>query len=172
MKTIIFVLGFLFSNIALSEIVSDQQILAHASRKNFFNPQLALAIAKVESSQNSKAKNEDHYGLMQIKAGTARMLGYQGAIKGLFDWRLNLDLAIQYLTEKYEEYQQIPPTVAAYNAGTVYICRTGKSKGLPCAKGRYINQEYVDLVLRTYHQIPPFRAIQEQLVKMALQDST
>ena len=174
MKCLVFVLGLFVSQAAFGMIVPDDQIIQYATSRNFFDPRLALAIARVESSQNSLSRNADHYGMMQIKLGTARMLGYTGKLKGLFDWRQNLDIALQYLSEKYEEYASVPQVVAAYNAGKVYICRTGMSNGTPCARGRFVNQKYVDDVMRVYRTLSEqvFTSIPDQRLWLALQDST
>lgn len=178
MRFFIFVFCLLFSGAVFADqkfpTLSEEQVIEYAASKNFFDPRFVLAIAKVESGLNPKAQNKEHYGLMQIKSGTARMLGYLGPARGLFAWRANIDLAMKYLTEKYVEYLSLPQVAAAYNAGKVYICRTGMSKGTPCKKGRFVNQEYVDSVMRVYRSLEDrkFPAVDSHSLWLALQDST
>lgn len=43
------------------------------------------------------------YGLMQIKHGTARAMGYAGAPKGLLDAETNLTYAVKYLAGAYRK---------------------------------------------------------------------
>jgi soluble lytic murein transglycosylase-like protein len=135
----------------------------------FFDPYLVLAVARVESNVNPDAVltlitiNEDgtrvdksSYGLMQLLPSTARMLGFTGTIKELMKWETNLFYSITYLEQLAEKYDQcIPDMLAAYNAGSVFICKTGfvKATGKPCKKGRFTNQQYVDKILVEYKKI-------------------
>lgn len=50
-----------------------------------------------ESRYNPGAYNSGNYGLMQIRLGTAKGLGFQGTTKDLFDAETNLKYAVKYL---------------------------------------------------------------------------
>jgi soluble lytic murein transglycosylase-like protein len=50
-----------------------------------------------ESGGNPRAIYRGNYGLMQIKLGTARSLGYQGGVRGLLDADTNMRYAVKYL---------------------------------------------------------------------------
>jgi soluble lytic murein transglycosylase-like protein len=50
-----------------------------------------------ESGGNPRAVSRGNYGLMQIKLGTARSLGYAGGAAGLLDADTNMRYAVKYL---------------------------------------------------------------------------
>lgn len=50
-----------------------------------------------ESKYNPAAYNSGNYGLMQIRLGTAKGLGFAGTTKDLFDAETNLKYAVKYL---------------------------------------------------------------------------
>ena len=143
----------LFSVVAKGEIIKDCDLIRQAKLYGAKNPQLVLEISDVESSKNSKVISRQdshnvHYGLMQVKLGTARMLGFKGHPKDLLQWKTNLKLGIDYLDEKLEKHHSMQAAAAAYNAGAVYICRKGKV----CKRGSFTNQGYVDLVMAHYRK--------------------
>jgi soluble lytic murein transglycosylase-like protein len=50
-----------------------------------------------ESGGNARVVSRGNYGLMQIKLGTARSLGYTGGAAGLLDADTNMRYAVKYL---------------------------------------------------------------------------
>jgi soluble lytic murein transglycosylase-like protein len=80
---------------------------------------LAHAIVKVESNFNPKARGSaGEIGLMQIKPATARMLGYSGSSKGLYDPETNIKFGMKYLAMAHElSGGTTCGTVLKYNAG-------------------------------------------------------
>jgi soluble lytic murein transglycosylase-like protein len=56
---------------------------------------------KRESGYNPKAHHGPYWGLMQIRADTARGLGYHGPSRGLLDAETNLKYACAYLANAY-----------------------------------------------------------------------
>jgi soluble lytic murein transglycosylase-like protein len=54
-----------------------------------------------ESRYNPRAVSAGNYGLMQIRLGTARAMGYRGAAEGLLDPATNLTYAVRYLAGAY-----------------------------------------------------------------------
>lgn len=59
--------------------------------------ELVRRVVKRESNFFPGAYNKGHWGLMQIKHGTARGMGYQGVARGLLDAETNLKYAVKYL---------------------------------------------------------------------------
>lgn len=80
---------------------------------------LAHAVIKVESNFNPKARGSaGEIGLMQIKPATARMMGYSGGKKGLFDPETNIKFGMKYLAMAHELSGGFTcGTILRYNAG-------------------------------------------------------
>ncbi|AZO12201.1 MULTISPECIES: transglycosylase SLT domain-containing protein [unclassified Mesorhizobium] len=59
---------------------------------------LAKAVIKIESNYRpNMVGGAGEIGLMQIKPATARMMGYTGSVKGLFDPDTNIKFGMKYL---------------------------------------------------------------------------
>ena len=54
-----------------------------------------------ESRYNPRAVSRGNYGLMQIRLGTARGMGYGGSAEGLLDANTNMTYAVRYLAGAY-----------------------------------------------------------------------
>ena len=54
-----------------------------------------------ESRYNARAVSRGNYGLMQIRLGTARAMGYSGSAAGLLDPTTNMTYAVRYLAGAY-----------------------------------------------------------------------
>jgi len=54
-----------------------------------------------ESRYNPRAVSRGNYGLMQIRLGTARAMGYGGSAAGLLDAATNMTYAVRYLAGAY-----------------------------------------------------------------------
>jgi soluble lytic murein transglycosylase-like protein len=54
-----------------------------------------------ESGGNPRAVHAGNYGLMQIRLGTARAMGYTGSAAGLLDPQTNMTYALRYLAGAY-----------------------------------------------------------------------
>jgi soluble lytic murein transglycosylase-like protein len=80
---------------------------------------LAHAVIKVESNFNPKARGSaGEIGLMQIKPATARMMGYSGSKRGLFDPETNIKFGMKYLAEAHVLSGGFTcGTILRYNAG-------------------------------------------------------
>ncbi len=80
---------------------------------------LAHAVVKVESNFNPKARGSaGEVGLMQIKPATARMMGYSGSKKGLFDPETNIKFGMKYLAVAHQlSGGATCGTILRYNAG-------------------------------------------------------
>jgi soluble lytic murein transglycosylase-like protein len=121
------------------------------------DPRLAMAIMKVESNYNKEAILEDSVGLMQIRLSTAKWIGCEnaGTQKELMGVESNIKCGCKYLGILSSQYKKATDVMAAYNAGAARICKTGvlKPSGRGCRVGHYINQEYVDRVMKQYREV-------------------
>ncbi|QWW66487.1 lytic transglycosylase domain-containing protein [Rhizobium sp. WYJ-E13] len=80
---------------------------------------LATAVIRIESNFNPMARgSHGEVGLMQIKPATARMMGYSGSAKGLFDPETNIKYGMKYLATAHDlGGGQTCNTILKYNAG-------------------------------------------------------
>ena len=78
----------------------DGMIAMHAAA-NGVPTALVKRVMMRESRGNAHAVSRGNYGLMQIKLGTARSLGYTGSAQGLLDANTNLTYAVKYLAGAY-----------------------------------------------------------------------
>lgn len=62
---------------------------------------LAERVIRRESGGNPRAAHAGNYGLMQIRLGTARAMGYGGSAGGLLDPAVNMTYAMRYLAGAY-----------------------------------------------------------------------
>lgn len=80
---------------------------------------LAHAVVRVESNFNPKARGSaGEIGLMQIKPATARMMGYKGSAKDLYDPETNIMFGMKYLAAAHDlGGGETCGTILKYNAG-------------------------------------------------------
>ena len=76
-------------------------MVALLARANGVPPSLVHRVIVRESGYNERAINSGNYGLMQIRLGTARALGYGGTAEGLLDPETNMAYAVRYLAGAY-----------------------------------------------------------------------
>ncbi|WP_409530198.1 lytic transglycosylase domain-containing protein [Shinella sp.] len=102
---------------------------------------LAHAVVRIESNFNPRARGSaGEIGLMQIKPATARMMGYRGGAKGLYDPETNIKFGMKYLAMAHElGGGTVCGTILKYNAGH------GAKRMNPVSK-RYCGkvQSYID----------------------------
>jgi soluble lytic murein transglycosylase-like protein len=79
----------------------DALIARHAAANNV-PPDLVRRVIKRESGGNPRTVSQGNYGLMQIKLGTARSMGYRGTAAGLLDADTNMTYAVKYLAGAYQ----------------------------------------------------------------------
>lgn len=77
-----------------------------------------------ESGYNPRAVSSGNYGLMQIRLGTARAMGYSGSAAGLLDPETNMTYAVRYLAGAYRaaggnESRAVALYARGYNAPRV-----------------------------------------------------
>ena len=78
----------------------DALIAKHAAA-NGVPEHLVRRVIRIESRGNAGAVHAGNYGLMQIRLGTARGVGYSGDAEGLLDADTNLTYAVKYLAGAY-----------------------------------------------------------------------
>jgi soluble lytic murein transglycosylase-like protein len=80
---------------------------------------LAHAVISIESNYRVNARGSaGEIGLMQIKPATARMMGYRGNIKGLYDPETNIRYGMKYLGMAHKLGGGATcATILRYNAG-------------------------------------------------------
>jgi hypothetical protein len=62
---------------------------------------LVRRVIQIESKGNPRFVSKGNYGLMQIRVGTARAMGYRGKPDGLLDPDTNMTYAVKYLAGAY-----------------------------------------------------------------------
>ncbi|MDP2731900.1 MAG: lytic transglycosylase domain-containing protein [Hoeflea sp.] len=80
---------------------------------------LAHAVISVESNYRANARGSaGEVGLMQIKPATARMMGYRGSAKGLYNPETNIKYGMLYLAKAHQLGGGTTcGTILKYNAG-------------------------------------------------------
>ncbi|WP_367718563.1 transglycosylase SLT domain-containing protein [Nitratireductor sp. GISD-1A_MAKvit] len=80
---------------------------------------LANAVVRVESNFRANARGAaGEIGLMQIKPATARMMGYRGSTKGLYNPDTNIKYGMKYLAKAHKLGGGTTcGTILKYNAG-------------------------------------------------------
>jgi soluble lytic murein transglycosylase-like protein len=105
----------------------DGLIARHAAANNVPEA-LIRRVIKRESRGNPRVISKGNYGLMQIRLGTARAMGYSGSAAGLLDADTNMTYAVKYLAGAYRVAAGNPDRAVHYYAAGYYYA--AKSKGL------------------------------------------
>jgi hypothetical protein len=78
-----------------------QGMVAEQASANGVPSSLVERVIMRESRYNARAVSRGNYGLMQIRLGTARAMGYGGSAAGLLDPATNMTYAVRYLAGAY-----------------------------------------------------------------------
>jgi soluble lytic murein transglycosylase-like protein len=85
---------------------------------------LVERVIKRESGGNPRAVSRGNYGLMQIRLGTARAMGFSGSAAELLDPQVNMTYAVRYLAGAYRAAGgNESRAVALYARGYYYQAR-------------------------------------------------
>jgi soluble lytic murein transglycosylase-like protein len=85
---------------------------------------LVERVIKRESGGNPRAVSRGNYGLMQIRLGTARAMGFYGSAAELLDPQINMTYAVRYLAGAYRAAGgNENRAVALYASGYYYQAR-------------------------------------------------
>ncbi|AMN40406.1 transglycosylase SLT domain-containing protein [Rhodoplanes sp. Z2-YC6860] len=91
----------------------DALVTKHASA-NGVPESLVRRVIYIESKGNPRVISKGNFGLMQIRLGTARSLGYTGSAEGLLDADTNMTYAVRYLASAYRAAGCIEQRAIAY----------------------------------------------------------
>ncbi len=96
-----------------------EAIIDRYAALNGVDEELAHAVVKIESNYNPRMRGSaGEVGLMQIKPATARMMGYRGSVKGLYDPETNIRFGMKYLAMAQTlGGGETCNTILKYNAG-------------------------------------------------------
>ncbi len=114
---------------------SYDAIIARHAQKQGVPVALAHAVVRVESNYRANVRGSaGEIGLMQIKPATARMMGYSGSAKGLYDPETNIRFGMKYLAKAHQlGGGDTCGTILRYNAGHG-AKRMNKISAAYCAK--------------------------------------
>lgn len=116
---------------ASSRTALDAMVVKHA-RANNVPYELVHRVIMRESRYNPRAVSRGNYGLMQIRHGTARGLGYAGSPQGLLDPETNLTYAVRYLAGAYRVANgNHDRAVAFYARGYYYEAKRRGMRNVP-----------------------------------------
>jgi soluble lytic murein transglycosylase-like protein len=103
----------------------DSLIARHASANNL-PESIVRRIIKRESGGRAHVISKGNYGVMQIRLGTARAMGYRGTAAGLLDADTNMTYAVKYLAGAYHTAGGNPDRTVRYYAAGYYYAAKGK----------------------------------------------
>ncbi|MBI3699269.1 MAG: transglycosylase SLT domain-containing protein [Afipia sp.] len=102
-------------------------VASHAAA-NGVPVELVHRVIMRESRYQPRAVSKGNYGMMQIRLGTARGLGYTGTAEGLLDPNTNLTYAVKYLAGAYKAAGGNQDQAVRYYAAGYYYA--AKRQGL------------------------------------------
>ena len=104
------------------------------AKANGLPADLVHKVVRSESNYNPRAYSRGNIGLMQIRYGTARALGYAGAANGLLDAHTNLTYAVRYLAGAYQAAGGNPARAIAFYRRGYYVKLRDRRRGQPATE--------------------------------------
>lgn len=92
---------FGFAGAAADGRTAYESLIEQHASANGIPASLVHRVIMRESRYNPRAVNAGNYGIMQIRLGTARAMGYSGSAAGLLDAETNITYAVKYLAGAY-----------------------------------------------------------------------
>ena len=86
---------------AADERAAIEVLIVQHAKTHGLPEALVRLVVRRESNFNPRAVYRGNYGLMQIRLGTARALGYHGTAEGLLDPEVNMTYGVPYLAGAY-----------------------------------------------------------------------
>jgi soluble lytic murein transglycosylase-like protein len=80
---------------------SFASLVSQHAQANGLPESLVHRVIMRESRYNPRAVSRGNFGIMQIRLGTARAMGYRGSASGLLDPNTNMTYAVRYLAGAY-----------------------------------------------------------------------
>ena len=108
---------------AAEERATLDALIAQHAGANGVPVSLVRRVIMRESRYNARAVSGGNYGLMQIRLGTARAMGYRGTAAGLLDPDTNMTYAVRYLAGAYRAAGGNESRAAALYASGYYTSR-------------------------------------------------
>ena len=109
----------------------------HASAHGVPAP-VAHAVVMLESRYRPQVVHKGNFGLMQIRFGTARAMGYRGSPSGLLNAETNLQYGMKYLARGWKASGgDLCRTIAHYQTGRVVRSVPASSQAY-CTRARRI----------------------------------
>ena len=111
-------------------------LVAKHAQENGVPVGLGQAVVRIESRGNPRAANGGALGLMQIKPGTARAVGFSGSAAALFIAETNLHYGMKILGEAYRSTGgDVCRTLMQYQSGRL-ATRLSRANRVYCSKAR------------------------------------
>ncbi|MDO8878797.1 MAG: lytic transglycosylase domain-containing protein [Pseudolabrys sp.] len=105
-------------------------VARHAAAHNV-PESLVRRVIHRESRGNPRAISKGNYGLMQIRLGTARAMGYRGTVAGLLDADTNMTYAVKYLAGAYQVAGGNHDRAVRYYAAGYYYAAKRQGRPMP-----------------------------------------
>jgi soluble lytic murein transglycosylase-like protein len=101
-------------------------MVAQQAAANGVPASLVHRVIMRESRYNPRAVSKGNYGIMQIRLGTARAMGYSGSAAGLLDPNTNMTYAVKYLAGAYRaaggnESRAVALYASGYGGGGAHV---------------------------------------------------
>lgn len=114
---------FAISSASAGQNEYSGMVASHAAA-NGVPVELVHRVIMRESRYQPRAVSKGNYGMMQIRLGTARGMGYTGDAQGLLDPNTNLTYAVKYLAGAYKAANgNHDQAVRYYAAGYYYAAK-------------------------------------------------
>lgn len=124
------VLAVSFTAPVLAETSELSALISRHAAANNVPESLVRRVIKRESRGNPRAISKGNYGLMQIRLGTARGMGYRGTAAGLLDADTNMTYAVKYLAGAYKVAGGNESRAVGYYAAGYYYAAKRKGMGV------------------------------------------
>ena len=104
---------------APAQAKSLRALIDRHARANGLPVRLAHAVIQLESGYRAKIVHRGNYGLMQIRLGTARAMGFRGSARQLLMPDTNLRFGMRYLGRAWRSSgRNVCGTIKRYQTGT------------------------------------------------------
>jgi soluble lytic murein transglycosylase-like protein len=130
----------------------DSLIARHASANNLPEA-MVRRIIKRESGGRAHVISKGNYGIMQIRFGTARAMGYRGTAAGLLDADTNMTYAVKYLAGAYRVAGGNPDRTVHYYAAGYYYAAKGKGMFDKSGNGLFAKNDVNDAPLDAFANV-------------------
>ncbi len=150
--------GFIGKRIPEDRLYLLTYLVFHNSQQFGYDPLLVLAVIRVESYFDPRARGvyksgreSGALGLMQLKYATAELVAAELGIElngeaDLFKPEINIPLGIAYLTKQIRFFESFKLGILAYNQGPGTILNDLKAR-------RPLSVKYYRLVLEAYYKL-------------------